>query len=221
MDFQPRLGVVTRALQLAAPDLLHFFLVAGSVFLCYCVMGFLIFGNSLPWFSTLGGSINTCFEMLLGEFADVSTDLRALGGLQVGRGVVCGQAGDPVSVTDMHTYLTGLAGRQHLLSASCVTLPLAAHIWVGMHAHPPLHSHTRPHSPCRRPPTLSKHTQGAAGVLYFWSYMVLVFLILLNFLLAIIVDAFSVVKEATQERTGACVSVCLLQCIFVCLSVYF
>lgn len=84
MDFQPRLGVVTRALQLAGPDLLHFFLVAGSVFLCYCVMGFLIFGNSLSWFATLGTSINTCFEMLLGEFADVNTDLRALGGLQVG-----------------------------------------------------------------------------------------------------------------------------------------
>jgi hypothetical protein len=82
MDFQPRLGVVTRALQLAAPDLLHFFLVAGSVFLCYYVMGFLIFGNSLPWFATLGTSINTCFEMLLGEFADVNTALRALGGLQ-------------------------------------------------------------------------------------------------------------------------------------------
>jgi hypothetical protein len=83
MDFQPRLGVVTRALQLAGPDLLHFFLVAGSVFLCYCVMGFLIFGNSVPWFASLGMSINTCFEMLLGEFSAVNTDLRALGGLQV------------------------------------------------------------------------------------------------------------------------------------------
>lgn len=92
MDFQPRLGVVTRALQLAAPDLLHFFLVAGSVFLCYCVMGFLIFGNSLPWFATLGTSINTCFEMLLGEFADVNTDLRALGGLQVRRCIKRGGA---------------------------------------------------------------------------------------------------------------------------------
>ena len=85
MDFQPRLGVVTRALQLAAPDLLHFFLVAGSVFICYCMMGFLIFGNSLSWFATFGTSVNTCFEMLLGEFADVNTDLRALGGLQVCR----------------------------------------------------------------------------------------------------------------------------------------
>eukprot|EP00879_Flechtneria_rotunda_P008905 GHRR01009325.1.p1 GENE.GHRR01009325.1~~GHRR01009325.1.p1 ORF type:complete len:543 (+),score=191.85 GHRR01009325.1:394-2022(+) len=88
MDFQPRLGVVTRALKLAAPDLMHFFLVAGSVFICYCMMGFLIFGNSLPWFATFGSSINTCFEMLLGEFADVNAALRDLGGLQV-RGVVC------------------------------------------------------------------------------------------------------------------------------------
>jgi hypothetical protein len=44
--------------------------------------------------------------------------------------------------------------------------------------------------------------QGAAGVLYFWSFMILVFLILLNFLLAIIVDAFSEIKETTKERTG-------------------
>lgn len=86
MDFQPRLGVVTRALQLAAPDLLHFFLVAGSVFICYCMMGFLIFGNSLSWFATFGASVNTCFEMLLGEFADVNAALRALGGLQVSCG---------------------------------------------------------------------------------------------------------------------------------------
>jgi hypothetical protein len=45
--------------------------------------------------------------------------------------------------------------------------------------------------------------QGAAGVLYFWSFMILVFMILLNFLLAIIVDAFSEIKGATKERTGA------------------
>ena len=39
-------------------------------------------------------------------------------------------------------------------------------------------------------------------MLYFWSFMILVFLILLNFLLAIIVDAFSEIKEGTKERTG-------------------
>ena len=87
--------------------------------------GFLIFGNSLHWFSSFGASINTCFEMLLGEFAGVSADLRALGGLQA-----------------------------------------------------------------------------AAGSLFFWSFELLVFLVLLNFLLAIIVDAFCAVKEATKETTG-------------------
>jgi hypothetical protein len=36
--------------------------------------------------------------------------------------------------------------------------------------------------------------QGVAGALFFWTYMLLVFLVLLNFLLAIIVDAFSEVR---------------------------
>lgn len=35
---------------------------------------------------------------------------------------------------------------------------------------------------------------GAAGVLFFWSFEILVFLVLLNFLLAIIVDAFGDIK---------------------------
>jgi hypothetical protein len=36
-------------------------------------------------------------------------------------------------------------------------------------------------------------SQGAAASVFFWTYMLLVFLVLLNFLLAIIVDAFSAV----------------------------
>ncbi len=44
--------------------------------------------------------------------------------------------------------------------------------------------------------------QGAAGTLFFWSYMLLVFMVLLNFLLAIIVDAFSEVKGDTAEKVG-------------------
>lgn len=113
MDFQPRLGVVTRALRLAGPDLLHFFVVAGSVFICYCMMGFLIFGNSLPWFDTFSHSINTCFEMLLGEFADVSSDLRALGGLQVRPGDAARQRGDG-------------RGMLRLLCRACRALPSRA-----------------------------------------------------------------------------------------------
>jgi hypothetical protein len=47
MDFQPRLGVVTRSLWLAGPDLLHFAIVAGMVFLGYAMMAHLIFGNAI------------------------------------------------------------------------------------------------------------------------------------------------------------------------------
>ncbi len=85
MHFQPRLGVVTRSLALAAPDLIHFAIVAGAVFIGYAMMGFLIFGNSIQQFNSFGESINTCFEMLLGVL-DVNTSLRALGGVQVGGG---------------------------------------------------------------------------------------------------------------------------------------
>ena len=55
----------------------------------------------------------------------------------------------------------------------------------------------------------SKRTKSAteprcanAGSLFFWTFELLVFMVLLNFLLAIIVDAFSVVKDNTSESTG-------------------
>jgi hypothetical protein len=41
-----------------------------------------------------------------------------------------------------------------------------------------------------------------AGSLFFWTFELLVFMVLLNFLLAIIVDAFSVVKDNTSESVG-------------------
>lgn len=82
MDFQPRLGVITRSLRLALPDLLHFALVAGAVFLGYSVMAFLIFGSSVPQFSGLGPSVATCFGMMLGDFGDVARALGQLGGVQ-------------------------------------------------------------------------------------------------------------------------------------------
>jgi hypothetical protein len=55
--------------------------------------------------------------------------------------------------------------------------------------------------------------QSVAGILFFWSFELLVFLILLNFLLAIIVDAFGEVKEQQKEQTGAR---CLHCAIFPC-----
>lgn len=82
MHFQPRLGVVTRSLLLAGPDLLHFTVVAGIVFVGYAMMAHVIFGNVIEKFSSFRLSIDTCFEMLLGEIS-VNEDLKALTGLQV------------------------------------------------------------------------------------------------------------------------------------------
>ncbi|KAF5834587.1 hypothetical protein DUNSADRAFT_8712 [Dunaliella salina] len=124
MDFQPRLGVVTRSLWLAGPDLIHFAFVFFMVFVGYAMLAHLIFGNAIEKFQTFDNSVNTCFEILLGEIS-VNDQLRDLGGLQA-----------------------------------------------------------------------------IAGAFFFWTYMLLVFMVLLNFLLAIIVDAFSEVKEQTHETVG-------------------
>ena len=65
----------------------------------------------------------------------------------------------------------------------------------------PVHTHARA---CHR---TSLSIQGVAGALFFWTYMLLVFLVLLNFLLAIIVDAFSEVRRwpsnACTQALGA------------------
>eukprot|EP00959_Pyramimonas_sp_CCMP1952_P085024 1777824-Pyramimonas_sp.AAC.1 len=41
-----------------------------------------------------------------------------------------------------------------------------------------------------------------AGFAYFWSYQILVFMILLNFLLAIIVDAYGEIKEESHDHVS-------------------
>merc|ERR1711966_302280 len=95
-----------------------------GIFLGYAMMAHLIFGYAIEKFSTFGYSINTCFEILLGEVG-VNEDLLRL-------------------------------------------------------------------SPLEQIP----------AVIFFWTYEILVFMILLNFLLAIIVDAFSDVKGKIDETQG-------------------
>jgi len=124
MDFQPRLGIVTRSLLYAGSDLGHFFVMSGSVFLSYVLMGHLLFGQYIDSFSSVPNSLTTCFALVLGEI-EVNEELRALPGIMQ-----------------------------------------------------------------------------SVGALYFWTYMILVFLVLLNFLLAIIVDAFSEVKSRTGDTIG-------------------
>eukprot|EP00238_Polyblepharides_amylifera_P010194 CAMPEP_0196599430 /NCGR_PEP_ID=MMETSP1081-20130531/94852_1 /TAXON_ID=36882 /ORGANISM="Pyramimonas amylifera, Strain CCMP720" /LENGTH=1166 /DNA_ID=CAMNT_0041925201 /DNA_START=11 /DNA_END=3511 /DNA_ORIENTATION=+ len=122
MDFQPRLGIVTKTLSRAASDILHFMVVFGVVFMGYVMMGTLVFGYKIEEFSSLEKSLRTCFETLLGEIG-WNENLQDLEGLEY---------------------------------------------W--------------------------------AGFTYFWSYQILVFMILLNFLLAIIVDAYSDIKAEAHDQ---------------------
>eukprot|EP00892_Ulva_mutabilis_P001573 jgi/Ulvmu1/11416/UM075_0078.1 len=124
MHFQPRLGVVTRSLVVAMPDLFNFLLVGGVVFMGYAMMGHLIFGTVITQFKSFPDAITTCLEIIMGD-PSINAELRRLPGL-------------------MNTV----------------------------------------------------------GQLYFWSFELVVFMVLMNFLLAIIVDAFCEVKEATVSSAS-------------------
>ncbi|CAI5983991.1 unnamed protein product [Closterium sp. NIES-65] len=67
MDFQPYLGVITRSLALATPSLMHFFLLSFTVFFCFSMYAYLVFGGALEMFSTVLESMFSCFLLLLND----------------------------------------------------------------------------------------------------------------------------------------------------------
>ncbi|CAI5983995.1 unnamed protein product, partial [Closterium sp. NIES-65] len=67
MDFQPYLGVITRSLALATPSLLHFFLLSFTVFFCFSMYGYLVFGGTLELFSTVSESMFSLFLLLIND----------------------------------------------------------------------------------------------------------------------------------------------------------
>eukprot|EP00928_Gymnodinium_smaydae_P027016 TRINITY_DN21032_c0_g1_i1.p1 TRINITY_DN21032_c0_g1~~TRINITY_DN21032_c0_g1_i1.p1 ORF type:complete len:823 (-),score=163.62 TRINITY_DN21032_c0_g1_i1:94-2562(-) len=67
-DAQARLAVVTRTLYLAAPGLVHFFIVFASVYFCMAVNGVLLFGQVTDSFATLFRSTCTCFRAMFGDW---------------------------------------------------------------------------------------------------------------------------------------------------------
>ncbi len=74
LDFQKRLGAVTRTVQYAATDLFHFGILFTIVIGGYTVLGFVAFGNAIDGFSSFSNSFETCFQLLMGDL-DVSSFL--------------------------------------------------------------------------------------------------------------------------------------------------
>ncbi|KAK3241418.1 hypothetical protein CYMTET_48806, partial [Cymbomonas tetramitiformis] len=128
-DFQPRMGIITRTLAVAASDLYHFFLLLLIIFLGYAITGHLVFGTTIKGFSEMGTSIETLFNMMV--------------------------FGDNSVVAELDAVSSSVGASMQFIA-----------------------------------------------MLFYMSYAMLVVMVLLNFLLAIVVDAFAVVKESAQESTS-------------------
>ncbi|KAK3257269.1 hypothetical protein CYMTET_33637 [Cymbomonas tetramitiformis] len=121
-DFQPRMGIITRTLAVAASDLYHFFIILFVVFMNYVITGHLVFGATVEGFSDIAKSSNTLFNMMV--FGDNSVVEELVG--------------------------------------------------------------------------LSEPSMNAIASIFYMSYALLVVMVLLNFLLAIVMDSFAIVKEASK-----------------------
>jgi len=72
LDFQPRLGIITKTITAAATDLVHFFIVLFLILGIYTVMSYYLFGSAIDAFSDIVGAWNANYYLLLG-----STDYNA------------------------------------------------------------------------------------------------------------------------------------------------
>ncbi|CAI5954641.1 unnamed protein product [Closterium sp. NIES-64] len=132
MDFQPRIGIITRTMAAALPAILHFFLVFGIIFLGFSFYGYLVFGRTLAQFRTIPNAMLSCFFMLI---QDNSTAY----------------------------YYAMLEGWERL-----------------------------------------------AAFVFWLSFIVIMVFILMNVVIAIVVDAFMDVKEAAQEETALPIDIWIL-----------
>lgn len=71
LDFQKRMGLVTRTIANASTDLAHFAVLFSCIFALYSALAYITFGSSIIGFSTIPRSFNTCFSILLGEITVV------------------------------------------------------------------------------------------------------------------------------------------------------
>ena len=67
LDFQPRLGIVTKTISKALNDLVHFFIVLTLILGVYWIMSYYLFGSSIDAFSSLGQAFNSNFYIMLGS----------------------------------------------------------------------------------------------------------------------------------------------------------
>eukprot|EP00747_Dinoflagellata_sp_TGD_P142207 gnl/TRDRNA2_/TRDRNA2_176215_c0_seq2.p1 gnl/TRDRNA2_/TRDRNA2_176215_c0~~gnl/TRDRNA2_/TRDRNA2_176215_c0_seq2.p1 ORF type:complete len:680 (+),score=114.10 gnl/TRDRNA2_/TRDRNA2_176215_c0_seq2:141-2180(+) len=79
---QPRLAVVSKTIELAAPDLFHFMIVFGSVYLIFTIVGMTLFGREVGTFTTLPRAAISTFRLLMGDID--WEELSAIGRTEAG-----------------------------------------------------------------------------------------------------------------------------------------
>jgi len=65
---QPRLSVMSKTLANSANDLFHFFVLFMVLFMSWSIAGYFSFGHKVEGFSTITLTVQTMFNMLLGDF---------------------------------------------------------------------------------------------------------------------------------------------------------
>lgn len=62
---QPRLGVVTRTLEISIIDILHFLVVCLPTLMAYAISANLFFGRRVEYFSTIDAAISNCYSIIV------------------------------------------------------------------------------------------------------------------------------------------------------------
>jgi len=82
LDFQPKLGLITKTIAHALDDLIHFGVIFVLVIGVYTFQSYYLFGSSIQAFSSVGLAFNTNFNMLMGDNAENNSvfELRPFAG---------------------------------------------------------------------------------------------------------------------------------------------
>ena len=70
LDFQPKLALISATISRAAINLFYFGAVFLSLVFGFSLAGFITFGKISIYFSTIGQSWTTCFNLFLGKSFD-------------------------------------------------------------------------------------------------------------------------------------------------------
>ena len=197
MDFQPRLGVITKAIWRASSDLFYFLIVAALVFLFYAMFAHIILGDALKvW---MVHAVIVCVGphtavILWLPHCSVGCYPTESGHASVPQGYLI--------VPTLWSQIIFSLSHCECLKSDLVLCPFLSHkefrtfgsslntcfvLLLG-------------NLSCFDSIRALGGKQAVIGTIFFWTYMLFVFMVLFNFLLAIIVDAFSQVAIISFTR---------------------